>query len=75
MSQFISANPGIMNGVPVIKGTRIPVSRIVFLLSEGHTIDSIHDLYPHLRKNLLVGAIEKLIRDIDTSLYEKTSAV
>ena len=64
-----------MSGVPVIMGTRIPVSRIVYLLGEGHTIDSINELYPHVKKNLLEGVIAELIHDIDESLYAKTPTV
>lgn len=75
MSRYITSNPKIMSGVPVIIGTRIPVSRIVYLLSEGHTIDSISELYPHVPKNLLKGVITELIHDIDESLYAKTPTV
>lgn len=75
MSRYITSNPKIMSGVPVIRNTRIPVSRIVYLLSEGHTIDSIHELYPHVQKNLLEGVIAELIHDIDVSLYAKTPTV
>lgn len=64
-----------MSGVPVIAGTRIPVSRIVYLLSEGHTIDSINELYPHVKKYLLESVIAELIHDIDESIYAKTSSV
>ena len=70
MSRHIVSNPDIMSGVPVIRGTRIPVSRIVFLLSEGHTIDSIHELYPHVGNSVLQGAIGELIEDIDAKEYE-----
>lgn len=64
-----------MCGIPVIRGTRIPMSRIVFLLSEGHTLESIHELYPHIGRELLQGAIDELIGNIDAKQYEKTSAV
>lgn len=75
MSRYITSNPKIMSGVPVVSGTRIPVSRIIYLLSEGHTIDSINELYPHVKKYLLEGVIDELIRDIDASVYAKTPAV
>lgn len=75
MSRYITSNPKIMSGAPVIVGTRVPVSRIVYLLSEGHTIDSINGLYSHVRKNLLEGVIAELIHDIDESLYAKTPTV
>ncbi|KKR33059.1 MAG: hypothetical protein UU37_C0003G0017 [Candidatus Gottesmanbacteria bacterium GW2011_GWA2_41_12] len=75
MPQYIVSNPEIMSGVPVIKGTRIPISRIVFLLNEGHTIDSVHDLYPQIEKKVLHEAVKELIREIDRRSYEKTSPV
>lgn len=75
MSRYITFDPKIMSGVPVIKGTRIPLSRIVFLLSDGHTFDSIHNDYPHVEKKTLKGVIDELIQDIDTRFYEKTHAV
>ena len=73
MSKYITSAVNIMSGVPVISGTRIPLSRIVFLLSEGHTIDAIHKLYPHVGKNILRGAISELIDKIDTKQYEALS--
>lgn len=73
MSRYIVTNPAIMSGVPIIRGTRVPISRVVFLLSEGHTLDSIHEMYPHLERNLLHGAINELIRDIDAKEYEAAS--
>ncbi|MBI5452789.1 DUF433 domain-containing protein [Candidatus Gottesmanbacteria bacterium] len=70
MSRYITSDPKIMSGVPVIVGTRIPVSRIVFLLSEGHTLDSIHKLYPHVDKSALKETIDELITNIDSKQYE-----
>jgi len=75
MSRYITSNPEIMSGVPTIQNSRIPVSRIVFLLSEGHTIDSIHNLYPHVEEKVLQGVIDELIHDIDAKRYEKTPTV
>ncbi|MBI2611916.1 DUF433 domain-containing protein [Candidatus Gottesmanbacteria bacterium] len=73
--KYITSNPKIMSGVPVIQGTRIPISRVVFLLREGYTIEAINGVYPHLKEETLRGAIDELIHDIDTRRYEKTSAV
>lgn len=62
-----------MSGVPVIRNTRIPLSRIVFLLSEGHTLDSIGGLYPQIDNNILKGAVDELIANIDSRQYEAAS--
>ena len=39
VKSYISFNPKIFGGKPVITGTRIPVSRILFLLRDGYTIE------------------------------------
>lgn len=75
MSKYITFDPKIMSGVPVITGTRIPVSRIVYLLSVGHTLDSVNKLYPHVKMNLIEAVITELIHDIDKNLYAKTAAL
>lgn len=70
MSKYIISDPNIMGGVPIISGTRIPISRIVYLLSEGHTLDSITEIYPHVEKITLAGSISELIHGIDNKRYE-----
>lgn len=34
--------------MPVIKGTRIPIARILYLLSQGYTVSEIKKEYPQL---------------------------
>jgi len=73
MAKYIVSKFDLMSGTPCIKGTRIPISRIIFLLKEGHTIESIHQGYPHLPVNVLKGAIEELIKGLDAGKYEAAS--
>ena len=44
----IEINPDIMLGIPVIRGTRIPVELILRELSEGATEADLLDAYPRL---------------------------
>ena len=44
----IVLNPHILQGKPVIKGTRIAVETIVDLLAQGWTEEDILRSYPHL---------------------------
>ncbi len=44
----IEINPSIMLGKPVIRGTRIPVERLIRKLSEGATEADLLDAYPRL---------------------------
>jgi uncharacterized protein (DUF433 family) len=45
----ITADPKVMGGQPVIKGTRITVALILRVLGRGATPAEIVDQYPHLK--------------------------
>jgi uncharacterized protein (DUF433 family) len=54
----IDIDPDVRGGVPVIKDTRIPVSRILAELADGLSIEEVADDFeidPELLKNLLDG--------------------
>ncbi|MBI4848950.1 MAG: DUF433 domain-containing protein [Nitrospirae bacterium] len=53
----ITANPDIMLGKPVIKGTRITVELILRKLSEGVSIEELLTSYPHLTKDDILAAL------------------
>ena len=53
----ISINPEICFGKPCIKGTRIWVSLILDLLSDGASFDDIMISYPSLKKEDILAAI------------------
>jgi uncharacterized protein (DUF433 family) len=44
----IEINPAILQGKPVVRGTRIPVEAILRKLSEGATEADLIDAYPRL---------------------------
>ncbi|MBI2334969.1 DUF433 domain-containing protein [Candidatus Daviesbacteria bacterium] len=55
MPDIIQTNPKILGGQPVIKGTRIPVARVVALHIQGYKIKDFKKDYPYLdlsKKNL-----------------------
>ena len=60
MSKSIISDPTILSGMPVIKGTRVPVARILSLLKEGYTLEEIHDQFDHISVATLEGAIEEV---------------
>jgi len=45
---YITFNPEILNGKPIIKGTRISVEFIMELIASGASVDDIVKEYPHL---------------------------
>lgn len=58
-----------MGGKPVIAGTRIPISRVIYLLSEGYTPDLIQEEYPFVSLKTIQGVIHELITRLDKILY------
>lgn len=63
----IVIDPNILAGHPVIKGTRIPVSLILNLLSHGYTFEKIMNEYPELKvqdiKSAILYAEERIKRE------------
>ena len=62
---YISSSPAIMRGALVIAGTRVPIERILYMVSEGYTLDEIHDHYPWVSKKTFKGALAELATKID----------
>ena len=48
MADRIEINPRVMQGKPVIRGTRIPVELLLRKLAEGAAIEDLLDAYPRL---------------------------
>lgn len=57
--KYITSNPEILGGKPVIIGTRIPVDQILFLLKDGFTIEAINQEYPQLSMKTIAGTVDE----------------
>lgn len=44
----ITIDPKQMNGIPCVRGLRIPVATVVGLVADGMTVDEIRSHYPDL---------------------------
>lgn len=53
----IEANPHVLSGKPVIRGTRIPVSLILNLLAQGYELADVLQAYPELTEPDVRAAI------------------
>jgi uncharacterized protein (DUF433 family) len=73
MNGYITSSPDIMGGVPVIKGTRIPVEVILYRLKEGYPLGVIHDMYDWVDMKTLEGAIDEAIHSVNTTFHAKVS--
>ena len=68
----IEINPAIMQGKPVIRGTRIAVELILRKVSEGADEAAVLEAYPHLTKADIQAAMAYAA---DTLAHEETLLV
>jgi uncharacterized protein (DUF433 family) len=70
-TSFITSDPQVMGGAPVIQGTRVPIEVILHLLKQGYPLEVIHDDYPQIPLEILSGAIDEAIHVVNTVLHAK----
>ena len=51
MTERIEINPDVMQGKPVIRGTRVPAELILRKLAEGASFEDLLDAYPRLTRD------------------------
>jgi uncharacterized protein (DUF433 family) len=67
MEKYIISDLNILSGMPVVKGTRVPVARILSLLKEGYTLEEIQEQFDHISLQALEGALEEVAAIINTA--------
>ena len=58
-----------MSGMPVIKGTRIPIEVLLYRLKEGYSLQAIHEMYSWVDRHTLEGAIDETIDRINMTFH------
>ena len=56
-AKHIEINPAVMQGKPVVRGTRVPVELLLRKLAEGATEADLLDAYPRLTKQDLQAVL------------------
>lgn len=54
--RYIASDPEIFGGVPIIKGTRIPVYAVSGRLADGDTMDDLIEDYPDVPRDAFIAA-------------------
>ena len=72
MTDRIEINAGVMQGKPVIRGTRVPVELLLRKLAEGAKIEDLLDAYPRLAADDIRAALEYAA---DTIAHESVLAI
>ena len=74
MNQYISIDPRICNGKPVIAGTRIPVTVVLDQLADTGSIQNVVKLYPELTPEQITAALQYCHSVIDHTELEPEAA-
>ena len=59
MSQAITHDPEIMHGIPVFRGTRVPVQTLLDYLEGGDTLEDFLEGFPTVSRALAIAALEE----------------
>jgi uncharacterized protein (DUF433 family) len=74
--ELIHADPSIMMGKPVIRGTRITVEQILEKLAAGETVQQLLEAHPHLTEAGIRAALAFAARSMRAdSIYPTRKAV
>jgi len=65
----ITANPKILGGKPIIRGTRIAVEFILELLASGAAESEILEDYPHLKSSDIKACLQYAARSSQNEIY------
>lgn len=59
METAISRDPDVMHGVPVFRGTRVPVQTLFEYIEGGDTLDDFLGGFPTVSRELAIRALEE----------------
>jgi uncharacterized protein (DUF433 family) len=74
LAKYIESNPEVLGGIPVVKGTRIPVERIKYLVRQGYTTQTLAEEYPQIAPKKIQFIISYLM-EAGLDAFEKTQKV
>ena len=75
MIEQITANPNILGGKPIIRGTRISVEFILDLLASEVSEKEILEDYPHLTKKDIHACLRYAARSCKNEIYVELEPV
>jgi uncharacterized protein (DUF433 family) len=69
MIERITANPNILGGKPIIRGTRISVEFVLELLASNVPEEEILEDYPHLKREDIQACLRYAARSFKNEIY------
>jgi len=71
---YITSDPKVLYGKPVIKGTRIAVDLILEKLSAGQSLEDLLKSYPHLNQEQIFACLAFAADSIRTEIVKEVAA-
>ncbi|MCY7328417.1 MAG: DUF433 domain-containing protein [Saprospiraceae bacterium] len=71
---YISMDPKVMLGKPVIKGTRLTVELIVERLGQGQTTEELLISYPHINREAIMACLQYAARVLSNEVIYEIAA-
>lgn len=62
LKKYISIDPSVLGGTPVIQGTRIPVERVWQLVKQGYSTQTLKATYPQVKPQKIQNVIAYLMQ-------------
>lgn len=59
MAQAITKDADVMHGMPVFRGTRVPIQTLFDYLESGETLESFLEGFPTVQRELAIQALEE----------------
>jgi uncharacterized protein (DUF433 family) len=56
--RMIVVDPEVMNGIPCLRGTRVPFKNLMDYLEGGHSLPEFLDQFPTITREMAVQALE-----------------
>ena len=58
IKEVVEVDPEKLSGVPVFRGTRVPISHLFEYLEKGETLDEFLDQFPSVSRDQALAALE-----------------
>jgi uncharacterized protein (DUF433 family) len=58
IDDIVSVNPEVMSGMPVFRGTRVPIDTLFLNLRDGMTVEEILEDFPTLDRDDVMALLE-----------------
>ena len=72
-NQLIVRDPEILSGIPVFKGTRVPIKNLVDYLEAGDSLEEFLDYFPTVRKEKVMELLNLSIKYYLAHDYESAA--